>query len=137
MFHLPNALTQDCFFIKTLELSQVLLKNDARFLWIILVPERENVQEIYDLCKKDQSLLWEEIIKISPLVKSLGHGDKLNVGALGNVVSTLHIHLIARRKTDALWPNPVWGDPHCLPYAVSEKDALVQKLQREISETFS
>ena len=29
--------------------------------------------------------------------------------ALGNVVPQLHIHIVARCKTDPLWPKPIWG----------------------------
>ncbi len=129
MFQLPKLLEKECFFIKDLPLSHLLLKDDARFLWLILVPRRKNIQEIYELTEKDQHLLGQEVRRLSPLLISLHKADKLNIAAIGNIVPTLHIHMIARRKTDPLWPNPVWGDQNTLPYTQPEKETLLQKLK--------
>lgn len=130
MFKLPLALEQDCLFIKDLSLSSLLLKNDARFLWLILVPRRENVTEIFELTPVDQNLLFSEIMELSPLLKSFNNADKLNIGALGNIVPALHIHMIGRHKADPLWPNPVWGMGEATPYSKEESQVIIQKLRK-------
>ncbi|MBS0185239.1 MAG: HIT domain-containing protein [Proteobacteria bacterium] len=129
MLQLRPLFEKDCFFIKDLPLSHLFLKNDARFLWLILVPRRKNIQEIYELTEKDQDLLGTEIRALSPFIKSLHKADKLNIAAIGNIIPTLHIHMVARHKTDALWPNVVWGEPYTLPYSPSEKEILLEKLK--------
>jgi diadenosine tetraphosphate (Ap4A) HIT family hydrolase len=91
-----------------LALSRLLVMNDADFPWLILVPRRTGVSEIIDL-GAEQSLLMDEVSLVSRALKEVTQCDKLNVAAIGNVVSQLHIHIVARRKDDALWPKPVWG----------------------------
>ena len=91
-----------------LALSQVRAMNDANFPWLILVPRRAGVSEIFDLGAEQVTLL-NEVSLVSHVLKELTQCDKLNVAAIGNVVPQLHIHIVARRKDDALWPKPVWG----------------------------
>jgi diadenosine tetraphosphate (Ap4A) HIT family hydrolase len=91
-----------------LALSQVLAMNDANFPWLILVPRRAGVSEIFDL-GAEQTMLFNEVSLVSRVLKDVTQCDKLNVAAIGNVVPQLHIHIVARRKDDALWPKPVWG----------------------------
>jgi diadenosine tetraphosphate (Ap4A) HIT family hydrolase len=91
-----------------LALSRLLVMNDADFPWLILVPRRTGVSEIIDL-GAEQSLLMDEVSLASRALKEATRCDKLNVAAIGNVVSQLHVHIVARRKDDALWPRPVWG----------------------------
>ncbi len=91
-----------------LALSQVLVMNDANFPWLILVPRRADVSEIFDL-GGEQAMLLNEVSLVSRALKEVTQCDKLNVAAIGNVVPQLHVHIVARRKDDALWPKPVWG----------------------------
>jgi diadenosine tetraphosphate (Ap4A) HIT family hydrolase len=91
-----------------LALSRVLAMNDANFPWLILVPRRADASEIFDL-GAEQAILLNEVSLASRALKDLTQCDKLNVAAIGNVVPQLHIHIVARRKDDALWPKPVWG----------------------------
>jgi diadenosine tetraphosphate (Ap4A) HIT family hydrolase len=91
-----------------LALSRVLAMNDANFPWLILVPRRAGVSEIFDL-GAEQATLLNEISLVSRVLKDVTQCDKLNVAAIGNVVPQLHVHIVARRKDDALWPKPVWG----------------------------
>jgi diadenosine tetraphosphate (Ap4A) HIT family hydrolase len=91
-----------------LGLSRVLVMNDANFPWLILVPRRAGVSEIFDL-GAERAILLEEVSLASRALKDLTRCDKLNVAAIGNVVPQLHVHIVARRKDDALWPKPVWG----------------------------
>jgi diadenosine tetraphosphate (Ap4A) HIT family hydrolase len=91
-----------------LALSRVLTMNDANFPWLILVPRRAGVSEIFDL-GTEQAVLLNEVSLVSRVLKDATQCDKLNVAAIGNVVPQLHVHIVARRKDDALWPKPVWG----------------------------
>jgi len=91
-----------------LALSRVLAMNDANFPWLILVPRRADVSEIFDL-GKEQATLLNEVSLVSRALKDVTQCDKLNLAAIGNVVPQLHVHIVARRKNDALWPKPVWG----------------------------
>ena len=91
-----------------LALSRVLAMNDANFPWLILVPRRAGVSEIFDL-GKEQATLLNEVSLVSRVLKDVTQCDKLNLAAIGNVVPQLHVHIVARRKDDALWPKPVWG----------------------------
>jgi diadenosine tetraphosphate (Ap4A) HIT family hydrolase len=91
-----------------LALSRVLAMNDANFPWLILVPRRAGIGEIFDL-GAEQAVLLNEVSLVSRVLKDATQCDKLNVAAIGNVVPQLHLHIVARRKDDALWPKPVWG----------------------------
>ena len=109
MFSLHPRLAADTFYIADSALSSILLMNNAAFPWLILVPRAEAASEIIDLSPADRSQLMEEISFASELMRKQFLPDKLNVAALGNQVPQLHVHIIARYKTDAAWPNPVWG----------------------------
>lgn len=108
-FVLDPRLAGDTHRVGDLELSRVLLMDDARFPWLILVPRRANLREITDLDTVDQQRLLAEIDRCARVLHTLEKPDKLNIAALGNVVAQLHVHVIARRESDAAWPRPVWG----------------------------
>ncbi|MEY2600263.1 MAG: hypothetical protein RLZZ142_2522, partial [Verrucomicrobiota bacterium] len=99
-----------------LPLCSVLLMDNQRFPWLLLIPRREGVQEIIDLHEKEQPLLWREIHAASHLLRNLFSPDKLNVATIGNLVPQLHVHVIARFKTDDAWPKPVFGFAPPIPY---------------------
>jgi diadenosine tetraphosphate (Ap4A) HIT family hydrolase len=99
-------------------LSRLFLYNDARYHWGLLVPRRAGVVEIADLSPDDQVQLMAEIVKLSGLIRGLPGVEKLNVGALGNMVPQLHVHVIGRRKGDPAWPGPVWGHSASEPWPV-------------------
>jgi diadenosine tetraphosphate (Ap4A) HIT family hydrolase len=90
-------------------LCRVFLYDDARYAWCLLVPRRPGAVEIADLAHADQVLLMEEIVRLSNAVRAMPGVEKLNVGALGNMVPQLHVHVLGRRKGDPAWPGPVWG----------------------------
>ena len=90
-------------------LSELRLINDLRFTWLILVPQRENVAEWFELDEADQQILHQETMRTARVLKSYTHCTKINIGALGNVVRQLHVHVIARMEGDSCWPRPVWG----------------------------
>jgi len=123
-FTLHHRLQEDTTEIIHLELSRVLLMNDSSFPWLILVPERQGVQEVYELSIEDRSVLIEEIAVASEIIQRLYFPDKINIGALGNLVPQLHIHVIGRFRTDRAWPGPVWGTGPARPYADEGLDAV-------------
>jgi diadenosine tetraphosphate (Ap4A) HIT family hydrolase len=115
-FKLHHRLQEDTVEIVRLELSLVLLMNDSSFPWLVLVPEREGVQEVYELNSEDRFVLIEEIAAVSEIIRQLYSPDKINIGALGNLVPQLHIHVIGRFRTDHAWPGPVWSSGPARPY---------------------
>lgn len=127
-FTLHPTLARDTLEVTRLLLCRVLLMKDARFPWLILVPEREDAREIHDLTPADRGSLIEEIARASKVLERLFHPDKLNVGALGNLVPQLHVHVIARTATDPAWPGPVWGSGPAVPYGETEADELRNRL---------
>ncbi len=109
MFELDARLQNDGPLIANLDLCQVVLVNNLLFPWLILIPKVANVTEIIDLEVKDRLQLMHEISLISQVMKDLFKPTKLNVAALGNMVSQLHVHIVARYEHDACWPAPVFG----------------------------
>jgi diadenosine tetraphosphate (Ap4A) HIT family hydrolase len=108
-FTLHPQLEADSVLIRELPLCQLRLNNQKTFPWLILVPRRDGMQEIAQLKPADRALLIEEITQASNALTAIYKPDKINIGALGNVVPQLHIHVIARFKNDEAWPHPVWG----------------------------
>jgi diadenosine tetraphosphate (Ap4A) HIT family hydrolase len=115
-FQLDPRLEADTIPLGRLALSRVLLMNDARYPWLILVPELPDLAEIIDLSEDSRITLMGEISAVSGALKALYAPDKLNVGALGNRVRQLHVHVLARFTSDAAWPGPVWGVGDAAPY---------------------
>jgi diadenosine tetraphosphate (Ap4A) HIT family hydrolase len=115
-FILDPRLEADTMVLGRFELCRVLLMNDARYPWLILVPEKPDLAEIIDLLEPDQMQLMREIALASQALKTLFNPDKLNVGALGNRVRQLHVHVLARFVSDAAWAGPVWGVGQAQPY---------------------
>ncbi|HEY2110919.1 MAG TPA: HIT domain-containing protein, partial [Dongiaceae bacterium] len=107
-FTLHPRLAADTVALGDWPLCRLLLMNDARFPWVILVPARPELREIHDLPPAERATLIEEIARASALMQQAFAADKMNVAALGNQVPQLHIHVIARVASDPAWPNPVW-----------------------------
>ena len=99
-----NRFLKDSHFISDLKLCSVRLIDNAKFLWIILIPKRKNITDISELTIKDQMLLMKEIVHCSKLMKKIFKTKKLNVEKIGNIVPQLHIHIIARNRKDSTWP---------------------------------
>lgn len=127
-FVLHHRLTTDTVMVKDLVLSRVLLMNDARFPWLILVPRRADIRELHELEAPDRILLMEEIAVVGKALQELTSCTKMNVGALGNVVSQLHVHVIGRREGDPAWPGPAWGSGHTQPYSQHDLNAFHLRL---------
>lgn len=133
---LDPRLESSSSFIIDLTLCQVRLSNNAAFPWLLLIPHPINTTEIIDLSPPNQALLIQEIALASQVMKNLFNPDKLNVASLGNVVSQLHIHIIARYQTDKAWPNPVWNTVTDA-YAHEKKSALIDQLKRAFENLIS
>ena len=127
---LDPALERDTVTVCDLALSRVLLNNDANYPWLILVPRRAGKVELIDLDEADRFALWNEIAQVSRVLKDLTRCHKLNVAQLGNQVAQLHIHIIAREKSDTAWPNPVWGRAARKEYEAEAREKLVGALHQ-------
>lgn len=128
-FQLHPQLAADTLLVAALPLCDVLLMNDANYPWLILVPRVPGASELLDLGESDRARLWREIDIASQALRELFAPDKLNIAALGNVVSQLHVHVIARFKNDAAWPKPVWGAQPAKPYSATEIAERVDTLR--------
>lgn len=116
LFSLAPELARDCIELADWPLCKVLLMNDSQYPWFILVPRQAGLREIIDLSEELQIVFLQESAKLSKLIQQVFTPDKLNVAALGNMVPQLHIHHIARFKSDPAWPAPVWGKLTAIPY---------------------
>lgn len=127
MFELHPQLAKDCLFVTDLPLCRVLLLNDSHYPWLILVPRRENIQEVFQLQSADQQQLLTESSAVAAAMVDHFKADKMNIAALGNIVPQLHLHHIVRYRNDAAWPAPVWGVVEASGY---QEQALQQTLQQ-------
>jgi carboxymethylenebutenolidase len=132
-FHLHPKLQEDAIEVGDLKLCRVLLMNDARYPWLILVPKRAEMRDIIDLDANDRAQLMEEIALASEAMRSLFEAEKLNVAALGNVVPQLHVHVIARYSSDGAWPAPVWGLGTAEPYKTGQVHATLKMLREALA----
>ncbi|MFL6202861.1 MAG: HIT domain-containing protein [Thermoanaerobaculia bacterium] len=130
---LHPTLARDTVEVCRLALCRVLLMKDGRFPWLVLVPERESVREIHELAAADRAALIEEVARAGEVLARLFRPDKVNVGALGNVVPQLHIHVVARFITDPAWPGPVWGSGTPILYPEDSLEALRERLAAEMN----
>jgi diadenosine tetraphosphate (Ap4A) HIT family hydrolase len=130
-FALDPSLVADTLPVRKLALSDLRLMNDARFPWLILVPERAGIAEVIDLDQRDQAILFDEITLVSRVLKATTKCDKLNLGALGNMVRQLHVHVIARFRGDAAWPGAVWGT-RTVAYEAAARDRLIASLRSHL-----
>jgi diadenosine tetraphosphate (Ap4A) HIT family hydrolase len=124
-FALDRRLEADSIFMTALGLCQMRLMNDKRWPWLLLVPQRPSVSEIFELTPLDQTMLTFEMGIAAKAVKDATGCLKINVAALGNQVRQLHIHVIARNEGDPAWPRPVWGVDGGEPYEKDEAERLV------------
>ncbi|MEO6947038.1 MAG: HIT family protein [Nitrobacter sp.] len=132
VWSLHPQLEKDTVAIGDLRLSRLLLSKDANYPWLILVPRQADAVEIIDLDYADRARLMMEIGQVSEALKDITGCDKLNVAALGNQVPQLHVHIIARRKTDAAWPRPVWGAVPALEHDAAEVQAFIGAIRRKM-----
>lgn len=128
-FSLHAQLANDTIEIVDLQLCKLLLMNDARYPWLILVPRVENAIEWHDLTPSAQNELFAEAMQMAKIIAALPNVEKTNIGALGNVVSQLHVHIIGRNSKDAAWPKPVWGIGDAVPYEAEVAKKLIAEIR--------
>ncbi len=128
-FALHPRLAADTIALGDWPLCRLLLMNDGRFPWVILVPTRPDLREIHDLPSAERVVLIEEIARVSALMQQAFKADKMNVAALGNQVAQLHVHVIARFASDPAWPSPVWGQGQVRPMSEAEQAERFRLLQ--------
>ena len=129
IFELDHRLASDTIVLGDFPLSRCLLMNDAHYPWLILVPRRNNLTEVHQLSSEDQAQLLRESSWLSQKLKLEFNADKMNVANLGNVVSQLHWHIVARHITDAAWPGPIWGKHPVQHYTVQALKERLEQLQ--------
>lgn len=130
---LHDRLKADTAEVTRLDLSLLLLMNARQWPWLILVPQRPEVREIHDLAAVDRAMLMDEITRCSRLLADLFKPDKINIGALGNIVPQLHVHIVARSKTDPAWPKPVWGTIASELYTPDELATRLADIRRTLT----
>lgn len=128
-FTLHERLAADTVPVVDLPLCRLLLMNNRLFPWVILVPRRAGAVEIHRLEEADQHQLARETAIAARALEQICQPDKINSGALGNLVPQLHIHVIGRRRDDPAWPGPVWGSGHAAPYAPGEAEQRLVQLR--------
>jgi diadenosine tetraphosphate (Ap4A) HIT family hydrolase len=131
-FTLDPQLERDTAAVGDLPGSRVLLMNDANFPWLIAVPRHAGAVEIFDLGEAERAQLMSELALLAQLLKDLTGCHKINIAAIGNVVAQLHVHVVARRRDDPLWPRPVWGAQPPRPYQAAERDRWIEAIRRKI-----
>ncbi len=109
-FLLDKQLEQDTSWLGDLPLSRLLLHRADFSDWIILVPRINGLRELHELNVIQQQAFIAESCIIADLIQTVTHADKINTAAIGNIVSQLHIHYVARFTNDACWPKPIWGN---------------------------
>lgn len=134
MFQIDPRLAGDTLEVASLTLCQVLLLNDRRYDWLVLVPRRESVTEILDLSPQDQAQLWREVTLVAQVLRDAQPDLKLNIGALGNVVRQLHLHVLLRQEGDPAWPGPVWGHSPREPHTTEAGQAAAERWRMLLEE---
>ena len=132
VFALHSRLEADTLFVADWALSRVLLMNDARFPWLVLVPRRADITELHDLAHAERMVLIEEIARAAGALKTISAASKINLGSLGNLVPQFHVHVVARNPNDAAWPGPVWGHGSPQSYEAGAGAALVDRLREQV-----
>lgn len=115
VFSLDQRLVADSLPLCQNDISQLRVMRDARFLWLVLVPMREDLADLVDLSPDDEIRVMGDVRTVSLALREVSGCDKLNVASLGNMVRQLHVHIIARFESDAAWPGPVWGVGQAAP----------------------
>lgn len=130
---LDERLRADTIFVSDLPLSRLLLMNDRRWPWAILVPRRAGIVELFDLPAEDRHQLDAEACEVAKALQGLTGAEKMNVATLGNIVRQFHLHVVARQGGDPNWPGPVWGFGAREPYSSDEAQSLRARLLESLS----
>ena len=131
-FELDERLERDTIPVASLDFCELLLLNDNRWPWLILVPRLENAVEWHELFSDQRQDLDLEISNVAAVLKAMTECEKINIASLGNMVRQLHIHIIARNAGDDNWPGPVWGFEDAVPYSEDGADQLIDVLRTHL-----
>ncbi|MCM2291746.1 HIT family protein [Allorhizobium sp. BGMRC 0089] len=127
-FVLDERLARDSQLLLELPLSDLRLALDSRWPWLILVPRRAGISEIFELEPEDQAALLAEQVMIAAALKQATGAEKINIAAIGNIVRQLHVHIVARFSGDANWPGPIWGYGVSRPYSQEDFQTMAAKI---------
>ena len=133
MFELDNRLVNDTVVVADCALCRVLLMNDSRYPWLILVPRVASVSEVFELTAEQQQQLWQETSAIAQRLKNEFQADEINIATLGNVVKQLHMHVVVRMQDDAAWPAPVWGNGVAQPYSAGALTQICLRMRSALA----
>ena len=131
-FELDPRLASSTLALGDLMLCRLRLVDDSRFPWIMLVPRRQGLREFTDLSTTERTIVMEEIATVSRALQEVCAAEKLNVGALGNMVPQLHVHVVARFEADAAWPGPVWGNGKPVRYEPASAEAMLAQCKAKL-----
>jgi diadenosine tetraphosphate (Ap4A) HIT family hydrolase len=129
-FKLDSRLAADTIHVTSLPICELLIMNDARYPWAILVPRINDARELHKLNAADGAAVWLEVMAIAQSVSTWSGVEKINIGALGNIVSQLHVHIVGRSASDPAWPGPVWGHSPRVAYRDDEASEFIAFLER-------
>lgn len=132
-FVLDERLARDSELVTVLGLCQLRLLKDSRWPWLMLVPQRAGMSEVFELQPLDQALLTFETNMVGAALKKTTGATKINIGALGNIVRQLHVHVIARFEGDDNWPGPIWGYGSAVPYKPDARETFLNSLIENLS----
>jgi diadenosine tetraphosphate (Ap4A) HIT family hydrolase len=132
-FSLDQRLSADSAMVGELQLCAVRLQDDARFPWLVLIPRRVGLTEIFDLSPDERAMLIEEAALCGAALRAVTQCLKINTAALGNIVRQLHVHVVARNDGDAAWPGPVWGVGERVSYEAATRDDLIARLRSALA----
>lgn len=138
-FRLDEAFVSSSRAVGDLGLCHVRLQDDARYAWLVLIPRLGGLSELEDLCEADRARFMQEVVLCGKAVRAMGLAlgrpiDKLNFGALGNVTTQLHGHVVGRRRDDSAWPGPVWGQGQAIPYLSPDLQTAMTSARRVLSD---
>jgi diadenosine tetraphosphate (Ap4A) HIT family hydrolase len=128
-FPLDPRLAADTLFVGQLKVCDLLIMNESRYPWAILVPRISSAEELHDLDAATRDCIFEDMMKVSEHLARFAGVEKINTGALGNIVRQLHIHIIGRCTQDPAWPGPVWGHSPRLAYENGAEAELLRHLK--------
>ncbi|MEM7214294.1 MAG: HIT family protein [Pseudomonadota bacterium] len=128
-FSLDRQLKADTLPIAELASCELLLMNDSRWPWLILVPRIENAVELHELFTDQRQDIDFDVANSAAALKAVSGCEKINIASLGNAVRQLHIHVVARSDGDPNWPGPVWGFEERLPYTNDLETGIIQNMQ--------
>ena len=131
-FTLDSRLENSSLMIASIDAFQIRLVNDKRYIWLLIIPTMPHITELDDLEPETQTALFQIARQLSSSIKSHVNADKMNIATIGNIVSQFHLHIVARKQTDAAWPEPVWGKGTAEPYGDEDAGAMRAQMQKLI-----